>query len=292
MHRSVSVQRRFRQLILTHIAAAAVPAAAATVSLESAPLAGVGVNGGQTLSATQFMGWRFSTTKRTTVNEVGGHLAGFSGNLFAALVALPKLDALPTGAPFATAEVVASKVFSAPSPSTDFATSLTVTLSPGSYALVFGSGQFDASGVGAMVNNPLQTPNGPTTPAPYILWKQVLPQVYQWTVSTSNNVRFFVRGVESAGPEDFNADLKVDGGDLANWRTGFGREGDAVSSDGDANGDAAVDGLDFLRWQRTAKFAPSGAARTVPEPALTASLCALAPAMAARRRSSRVARRR
>jgi hypothetical protein len=49
---------------------------------------------------------------------------------------------------------------------------------------------------------------------------------------------------------DFNLDGSVDGGDLALWRTGFGKSSHALLGDGDANRDGRVDGGDFLAWQR------------------------------------------
>jgi hypothetical protein len=49
---------------------------------------------------------------------------------------------------------------------------------------------------------------------------------------------------------DFNQDFAVDGDDLAIWEAGFGRADGALLSDGDADGDGAVGGLDFLLWQR------------------------------------------
>jgi hypothetical protein len=50
-------------------------------------------------------------------------------------------------------------------------------------------------------------------------------------------------------PADFDENTNVNGADLARWRTGFGKAIDAVHLDGDANGDGAVDGGDFLTWQ-------------------------------------------
>ena len=57
------------------------------------------------------------------------------------------------------------------------------------------------------------------------------------------------------------ATATVDGGDLATWRAGFGTARGAPSSTGDANGDGAVDGSDFLRVAATAWAAAIGARR-------------------------------
>jgi len=52
-----------------------------------------------------------------------------------------------------------------------------------------------------------------------------------------------------ASVADFNANLKVDGPDLATWRTGFGSTSGAFSS-GNLDSDGDADGFDFLLWQR------------------------------------------
>jgi hypothetical protein len=79
-------------------------------------------------------------------------------------------------------------------------------------------------------------------------------------------------------PGDFDNDGDVDGGDLARWRTGFGKGVGAVATDGDADGDQDVDGADFLVWQRNLGTAPPTLGATgVPEPgAATLLLGALA----------------
>jgi hypothetical protein len=49
---------------------------------------------------------------------------------------------------------------------------------------------------------------------------------------------------------DFDANGYVDSDDLDAWRTNFGMAGGAASTHGDADGDGAVTGADFLIWQR------------------------------------------
>jgi hypothetical protein len=53
--------------------------------------------------------------------------------------------------------------------------------------------------------------------------------------------------VAGASSADFNGDNKVDGADLAEWKSGFGT---AAQDHGDADRDGDVDGMDFLAWQR------------------------------------------
>jgi parallel beta-helix repeat protein len=62
---------------------------------------------------------------------------------------------------------------------------------------------------------------------------------------------------------DFDSSGVVDAADLAIWTTGFGTTTGAQRDDGDANNDGAVDGGDFLAWQRQLT---GGGMQAVPEP--------------------------
>ena len=84
---------------------------AATMTLESAEMGAPGQGVGPSISATNFVGWRFNISKSTVVSQVGGHLGAINGNLFAAIVSLTAVDALPVGAPFAEGTVKASTTF-------------------------------------------------------------------------------------------------------------------------------------------------------------------------------------
>jgi hypothetical protein len=67
----------------------------------------------------------------------------------------------------------------------------------------------------------------------------------------------------------------VNGADLNNWKAGFGMNGGAQPTNGDADDDDDVDGADFLAWQRQQGF---GATVT----AAVASTAAAAPAASTR----------
>jgi hypothetical protein len=69
---------------------------------------------------------------------------------------------------------------------------------------------------------------------------------------------------------DFTLDGRVDGQDLARWKSHIGASSGAARADGDADGDADVDGADFLTWQREVGFGVAAAA--VPEPLAPALL--------------------
>jgi hypothetical protein len=257
---------------------------AATMALESAAMGPTGQAIGPPVSATSFVGWRFRVTAPTAITEVGGHLGAINGNLFAAIISLTALDAMPQGAPFADGTVKASTTFTPPSPSAEFRTPLATQLAPGSYALIFGSGLFNANGSAMAAIN--SQPNvAPTTQASYVFWKQTLPGVFNWVVGDSNNIRFVVVGSELAGPTDFNLDGKIDSNDLPVWKAGFGGSAPAGVANGDANGDGKVDGADFLLWQRSQSDAgpPSAPAAAVSEPAGATMLMLLAAPLLSRR---------
>lgn len=234
----------------------------AQITLESASMGPTGQGAGLPVSATNFVGWRFKITTSLAVSEVGGHLGGIDGNLFAAIVPLTAIDALPTGSPFDSAAMIPTVNFTAPPSTADIRVPLAVTLLPGSYALVVGSGQFNATGSGWIPNS--QQPNiAPTTQSSYISWKKNFSNQYAWTAGTLSNVRLVVIGKEVAGPADFNQDNRIDGGDLAAWKASF--LAPTVTPKADADGDGDVDGADLLAWQRTSSPA-SGGSTSVPEP--------------------------
>lgn len=159
--------------------------ALADVIYESATLGPTGQYGGNALTSSQFFGVRFEITEPVQVTEVGGHLSGWNGSLFAAIVSLPGgAGTLPTGSPF-DSSVEAYTTFTASSASQDYRAPLSVYLDPGWYALVFGSGQFGATGTGAMPGN-----NDPLPEASYIRWDGS-----QWrSYSTDLRLRFVVEG--------------------------------------------------------------------------------------------------
>lgn len=236
---------------------------AASITLASAEMGPTDQGIGPSVSATNYVGWRFRLTRTTVVTEVGGHLGAINGSLFAAIISLTAIDAMPQGEPFTDGTVKASTSFTPPTPSGEFRTPLSASLAPGAYALIFGSGKFNASGVAlAAING---QPNiAPTTSSSYVFWRQTVPGVYNWTVGTSNNIRFVVSGSEIAGPTDFNIDGKVDSNDLPVWKAGFGGAAPAGVANGDANADGKVDGVDFLAWQRS--VTTSATVGVVPEP--------------------------
>jgi hypothetical protein len=78
--------------------------------------------------------------------------------------------------------------------------------------------------------------------------------------------------LELAG--DFQGDGDVDVDDLGNWLSNFGSAG-ASHRQGDADGDAVVDGADFLAWQRQLSKAQAEPT-PVPEPGACMLACVMA----------------
>lgn len=85
---------------------------------------------------------------------------------------------------------------------------------------------------------------------------------------------FVLRSVTTAGPPlagDFNRDGLVNGDDLNEFRSTFGRTtaitvGYGATLSADENQDGSVDGSDFLAWQRALSSAPQPGG-PIPEPA-------------------------
>lgn len=162
--------------------------AQALIIHESATLGPTGEFGGLALSSGQFLGSRFHIDAPVEVTDIGGHLATIPGVgnelLFGAIVSLAGPTALPSGAPF-DRTLVALTTFKADFPSTDFLTPLSVTLPPGDYALIFGAGQFGATGDGFMTIDNTDIPGR----ASYISWDGS-----SWRNSIDENLRFVVVG--------------------------------------------------------------------------------------------------
>lgn len=222
---------------------------AQSVVLESAQLGASGRIGGTSITSAQHVGWRFQTSEPLTVERVGGHLLSYlsiPGDIFAALVRLTSLDAFPLGSPFTAEEVLATTTFRPNFPSGEIRTPLPALLSPGSYALVFGTNAFGATGEGAIHNGPDQPDIPPTDISSYIFWGVPSPsQPPQWRTNLAGNMRFIIEAQVLDLTADFNGSGIVDSVDLAQWQGAFG-----LGSGADADEDDDTDGADFLIWQQ------------------------------------------
>jgi hypothetical protein len=152
---------------------------------ESATLGPTGHTSGLNISSVQFLGSRFHIDTTTEVTHIGGHMGITTGDLFGVIVSLSGPNALPSGNPFDSSEIVASTKFNPGSPSSDFLTPLSVTLSAGDYALIFGSGQFGAVGQGFMTTKNVDIPGQ----ASYFRWNS-----NGWSDGGFSSTRFVVAG--------------------------------------------------------------------------------------------------
>lgn len=138
----------------------------AAIILETASPGPTPFVAGATSIGSQWMAARFKVSEPTRITSVGGHLRGTSTNggtnmLFAAIVELEHFTAFPYNglttdrlAGIRDEDVVAHTIFNMPTyTSQNISLPLFVTLSPGDYALVFGSGLFGTTGSGSMPEN-------------------------------------------------------------------------------------------------------------------------------------------
>jgi hypothetical protein len=113
---------------------------------------------GANVSATVFNGVRFQLDRPVETTQIGGHFVGSAGTtdtLFGAIVSLSDENDFPNSGDLSTPDVLGTTVIAFPAPSAEVFGDLELSLNPGWYALVFGSGLFAASGDGAMpLNNP------------------------------------------------------------------------------------------------------------------------------------------
>jgi hypothetical protein len=130
---------------------------AENVILETASMGPTGNLGGFSVGRVYFLGHRFHVDQPTLITQVGGHFAsgqnGAGGTLFAAIARLSGPSAFPVGLPFAPGEVLGSSLITIPTGSSkEILVPLPMAVQQGDYLLVFGSGQFGASGEGSMTS--------------------------------------------------------------------------------------------------------------------------------------------
>ncbi len=109
---------------------------------------------GFAISARQYLGTTFVLRERTRILDVGGWLASVdSGTLFAVIVQLDHAgDRGVPRSPFADS-VLASTTFTATRLNSDVIIPFDITLDPGSYGLIFGTGRFGATSHGGVMPN-------------------------------------------------------------------------------------------------------------------------------------------
>ena len=153
----------FRKLMVAVALAAATSVASAETIFESGTLGQTGIPlsdvtdqtiPGTNVNASVFSGVRFQLGQPAVTTQVGGHfVAGGSGTFFGAIVELDNESDFPDSEDFSTPDFLGSTLLTFPVPSDEVFGNLALTLDPGWYALVFGSGLFGATASGVTVRN-------------------------------------------------------------------------------------------------------------------------------------------
>lgn len=162
------------------------------VIFESANL-GQSTSFGASVNDGQFDGVRFHLDDTVEVTQVGGNISS-TGSLF---IAIADVATLPVGVgnPFPS-QPLAVTTFVAGTPSSDVRVPLPVTLPPGDYVLVVGTGLFGATGTGAVptrFHGQTALPN-----VTYLTWNTGTGWVDVAAGSGAEGMRFVVEGVVSA----------------------------------------------------------------------------------------------
>lgn len=109
---------------------------------------------GTNVSDSVFVGVRFQLNEHVVTSEIGGHfVAAESGTFFGAIVALDDDDDFPDSDDLTTPDVLGLTLLTFPMSSDEVFADLALPLDPGWYALVFGSGRFQATANGGAVRN-------------------------------------------------------------------------------------------------------------------------------------------
>jgi hypothetical protein len=143
----------------------------------------------------QFLGAGFSLSEPTQITAVGGHLSGYLSTeglpLFGAIISLPAEATLPAFHPTSLESQSLGTALVTPldgQVSSDVRAPLLLALSPGNYALVFGSGIFGATGLGGMID--LDADIG----APFYFFSNSGLADTNWRIGGFSNTRFVVEG--------------------------------------------------------------------------------------------------
>jgi hypothetical protein len=178
------------------IAAATVPHAAGAATIyESATLGLTNQLSGVSVADNQFVGVRFQLGAPVVASQIGGHFVGAS-QFFGAIVKLDSMSDFPDTLNLSSPDVLAHTLLHFPAPSADVDASIgPVTLTPGVYALVFGSGLFGATGGGAAPrdNTPVGSPS-------YFYWTAGNPTYLDDFNNNLTNTRFFLNGLAVDAP--------------------------------------------------------------------------------------------
>lgn len=202
----IELGRAIKGLAIGLAATFAVAATAqAGVIYESADFTGVDT-GEYILSSDNLMGAEFHLDARTNITGVGAQFGGYpGGDIFAAIV--PLSAAFPAGSSQDLASIaIAHTTFAVLGGLQDLITPLTATLEAGDYAVIFGSGQFGATGWAGLgwQNDPV---GGSSLIRSFF--------ADDWQSFSDNGVRLVVEGALAPVPEPADWALMIVGAGLA-----------------------------------------------------------------------------
>lgn len=152
-----------------------------SVRFESATLGKTGQDHGFTISKNQWLGVRFTTTAPLRVKAIGAHISQVTpGDLFVAV--FPTTDRAVPQSPPKPEQALFVRTFDAPDVSREVRIPADFVLSPGTYAVVFGSGAVGAKGHGVIpgTDDEVGSPD-------YLSWAD-----NQWVEGGFGGARFFV----------------------------------------------------------------------------------------------------
>ncbi len=109
---------------------------------------------GTNISAFAYNGVRFELTEPALTTEIGGHfVAATSGTFFGAIVKLDDQNDFPDSGNLSSPDVLGHALLAFPTSSAEVFGGVELSLDPGWYALMFGSGLFGATTNGGAVRN-------------------------------------------------------------------------------------------------------------------------------------------
>ena len=142
------------------------------------------------ISPSVYTGVRFQLDRKTITERIGGHfVSGSSGTFFGAIIELDAADDTPDSFDFTTSDFLGATTLVFPVESDEVYGDLALSLDPGWYALVFGSGVFGTNGNGNAVRNGTDIDN------PSYIAAQPFSGISGWfNIGTFPNHRFVLKG--------------------------------------------------------------------------------------------------
>jgi hypothetical protein len=154
---------RLRYTAVTALLSVAIAGAASAAPLYQSAANSGNDTGEYILSGNDLIGGVFTLSGTTNITAIGAQFGGFpGGNIFGAIVAVDAHTGLPAGASNDLASTALGHVlFSVTGGVHDQSAALPLTLGAGTYAVVFGSGQFGATGWAGLgyLNDPVGSPS-------------------------------------------------------------------------------------------------------------------------------------